>query len=244
VAAPVPGAWDQLAYRDLEVGDVLKTSFSALLANILTIGPIAAMCLGPSFVGRIVYEMLIQNKLSQDDWRLYASSVIFFLVSQILEYVAQAAVTFVVVEHLAGRKVAIGHGLQYTLSRFLPITFTALTVSLCVGLGMVFLVAPGVILACMFFVAVPVTVVEKVGPFSAMGRSMELTQDRRMAIFLVLLCYAALSVSLSMGGFVGVGWAGEIVSAMLFAVLGAVVYVRLRGIRDGIDAVSLASVFE
>ena len=235
--------YSPMAYHDLEVGDVLKTSFQALVSNFITIGPITAICLVPAIVGRFVFEVFL-GATSNDDHRLWIGYGAFFLLGKIIEYVAQAAVTFVVVEHLAGRKVELGHGLQYTLSRFFPITFTALLVSLIVLLASCLLFVPGIVMACMLFVAVPATVVEPVGPFQAIGRSIHLTRGRLMTVFLVLLTYVAISMSTGIGAFWGVGWVGEILRAMIFGVMGAVVYVRLRGINDGIDAVSLASVFE
>lgn len=227
------------------MGDVLRTSFQALFANILVIGPMTALCLVPTIAGRYAFQILVQPHLQGEDFNgLFGSSLLFMLVTEVLKYFAEAAVTFVVVEHLAGRKVEIGHGLHVTFGRFLPITGTALLVTASVGFGAIFAFVPGIILACMMFVAVPACVVEGVGPFAAIGRSLKLTKGRLMPVFLVLATWLGIAVLTSLGGFVGVDWIGEILRTMLFAVMGAVVYVRLRGIRDGIDAVSMASVFE
>ena len=65
-----------------------------------------------------------------------------------------------------------------------------------VGIGFVLLVVPGLILACMFFVAVPVAVVERPGVFEALARSGRLTRGHRVPILGVLVAtfYLALYV--------------------------------------------------
>ncbi len=234
-----------LVYRDLEVGEVLRTTFQALFANILVIGPITALCLVPAFFAQYVEAIIlagIKGGLAES-YKGWGGSTSLFMVIELLKYFAEAAVTFVVVEHL-GRKVAIGHGLAYTFRLFFPIAGTALLVITAVGLGFILLLVPGIILACMMFVAVPACVVERLGPFAAIKRSIELTKGRKMPVFLVLATWFGFAMITSVGGIYGVEWVGEILRTMLFAVMGAVVYVHLRGIRDGINAVSMASVFE
>ena len=50
-------------------------------------------------------------------------------------------------------------------------------------LGTLACIIPGLILACIFFVAVPATMVERAGPIEALKRSAELTTGHRLPIF-------------------------------------------------------------
>ena len=103
----------------------------------------------------------------------------------------------------------------------------------------------------------------------ALNRSAELTKGYRMSIFLVALVVGVAAIVLMCG--VGMAtaplkmaspaaglsaapgpldvvailiqWVVSIVTTVLFAVLPAVIYAKLRGIRDGIDASQLANVF-
>ena len=66
-----------------------------------------------------------------------------------------------------------------------------------IGMGMVFLIVPGVYLACRLLVAVPSTLIEKRGPGDAMNRSFQLTNDNAGRAFLILLMSVVLSTSAS-----------------------------------------------
>lgn len=125
----------------------------------------------------------------------------------------------------------------------------------------------GVIVTCFFYVAVPATVCERLGPVDSLRRSVALTEANRLKIFFCLfiigLLLSALSAGVSALGFLSmiegvrdpfetgttfylgwaVGWVPKILQTVLFAVLGAVIYARLRGIREGIDAEALAELF-
>lgn len=125
----------------------------------------------------------------------------------------------------------------------------------------------GVIVTCFFYVAVPATVCERLGPVDSLRRSVALTEANRLKIFfclfVVVLLLFALSAGVSALGFLSmldgarnpyetgstfylwwaVGWIPKLLQTVLFAVLGAVIYARLRGVRDGIDAEALAELF-
>jgi uncharacterized membrane protein YjgN (DUF898 family) len=58
---------------------------------------------------------------------------------------------------------------------------------LATGIGFIFLIIPGIYLACRLAVSVPVSVVENDSPVASMERSMELTRDYAGQMFLLLL---------------------------------------------------------
>jgi len=121
------------------------------------------------------------------------------------------------------------------------------------------------IVGSIMFVAVSATVMERTGPFASIARSISLTRGHRVGLFALLLV-AKLTVGLSMLGMsflsdgfseaVGapstaaavlrflVGHALLLFETVILAVLGGVVYARLREAHDRVDARSLASVFE
>src|SRR5208282_1105211 len=59
--------------------------------------------------------------------------------------------------------------------------------------GLIFLIIPGIYLACRLAVSVPVAIVEKESPVASMERSMELTKDYAWQLFLLLLLVGVLS---------------------------------------------------
>jgi hypothetical protein len=187
------------------------------------------------------------------------------LLQLVLTYVSEGAVMLLTVEYLAGRRASIGDSLQKTFGRLLVILATSILQGLLVGIGVLFCIVPGVIISCALFVSVPAAVAEKTGPIESLKRSAALTDGSRVTIFLVLLIFMAISFALggmtaiaalpgAMAGEAGSGlpftllafavqWVTQVLQTIVFAVLAAVIYARLRAIRDGIDADALAQVF-
>ncbi len=116
----------------------------------------------------------------------------------------------------------------------------------------------------MFFVSLPVCIVEKRGVFASMGRSEDLTRGHRWRVFGI---YLLLTVVLGIiGGIVqvvaggiarpAVGAAGAITVATIInfvwnamagafqAVVAVVTYHDLRVIKEGIDVEQIAAVFD
>jgi hypothetical protein len=136
-----------------------------------------------------------------------------------------------------------------------------------VGLGVIASALPAVAFYLMWSVAVPVCVVEKLGPLRSLGRSRALTKGRRVKILgltlLVLLPTAVVGgliavalVSLGSGAALGLGAPlagilGRIISlswnaiwVAFYAVLAVVTYHDLRVAKEGVSTEQIAAVFE
>jgi hypothetical protein len=112
------------------------------------------------------------------------------------------------------------------------------------------------ILYAMWFVAVAACVVERRGPFGAMGRSQQLTKGHRWRIFgLILLLFITsfiisvlVRLILSPAGSMIVTFLGNLVWSAIwggyFATAVAVSYHDLRVAKEGIDIEQIASVFD
>jgi hypothetical protein len=112
------------------------------------------------------------------------------------------------------------------------------------------------ILYTMWFVAVAACVVERRGPFGALGRSQELTKGHRWRIFGMMLLLLIISyvisvlvgLMLSPAGSMIVTFLGNLAwSAILgayFATAVAVSYHDLRVAKEGVDIEQIASVFD
>lgn len=162
-----------------------------------------------------------------------------------------------------GRSIAVGSG------RAASLYFASLLSGLLVALASLLLVIPGIIFFCMFFAALPVCVIERMGPVACLGRSRALTAGYRWPIFgllllvLVLIFGGLFVFALVMGGSAallqgaqtgqsGIGWTLIVglvgVIAFLAAqawgiVLTVVVYHDLRVAKEGVDIAQLANVF-
>ena len=130
--------------------------------------------------------------------------------------------------------------------RLLPLIVLQILYGLMVGIGMIFLIVPGVILALMFIVALPAMVVEGRGIFESFSRSSELTRGNRMRILavglLVLVIYIAVFAVVAILSAISVvlGVIGLIVAGVLLypyvSIISAVLFFRLRELGQAPEA--------
>jgi hypothetical protein len=182
-----------------------------------------------------------------------------WLLNLLLSYVVTGAILFGVYQQMRGEPFSMARALNIAGSRVLSILLVSLISGLIVGVGFILLVIPGVILYLMLMVAVPVTVVERVGPFDALGRSMSLTKGHRLELFGLMIIFAVLMLLItsaatfavgmnlrtdpSMGWIVG--WhAFSVAVGLIQSVFLGVVYYELRRSREGLDLRQLAASFE
>jgi len=182
--------------------------------------------------------------------------------------ILQAAIIYGVVRDMNGQRASLKDCLTVGLKRWWPVVSLAIVMGLGIALGAILLIVPGIMLAVAWSVAMPVRVMEGLDLHDTFGRSLELTRGRRWSIFLLcLIAYViALVVSLALvgvtGGFSGLFSGGALAAAAnpvlvllvtplltvadsLIATVGlTVLYQQLREGREGVNAETLAAVFE
>lgn len=90
----------------------------------------------------------------------------------------------------AGESLQGGAALGLALSRFIPFVLAGWLIALCVGVGTLAFLLPGLFLGVRLALALPVVLFEHLSPDRAMKRSFELTQGRFWLVFrLLALCY-------------------------------------------------------
>ena len=166
-------------------------------------------------------------------------------------------ITYRVIQHRNGRKASMLTSVAYGSRGIAPAAIVGgVTAALSMlpslgGLG-------GAILQCFWFVAGPAAVVERLGPFAALSRSMTLTQSRRGGIFgltfllRVALVIAVVVIFVPIGGTSAdqVRRANLEITPILCAfylfmgIVQAVSYSLLRADKDGVSNEELARVFE
>jgi len=256
----------------LDVGDVLGTTASAVGTNLFSFVSMTTLILMPAMIGNFIFQywpMLAGSNFEPSTNMLFLGGQVLNGIMQfVLSYVAQAAMMFVTIEYMAGRHASIGDALTKALTKAPVVLLIAILMALVTGVGMVLCIVPGVILTCILFVSVPAAVAEDLGPIEALQRSSELTDGHRTTIFLAWLAMmvAVITMSCGIGMVTGVGtmagvtgseavsrvallfgfalsWVINVAYTAVFAAMTAVVYARIRGIRDNVDAHSLAQVF-
>jgi hypothetical protein len=186
----------------------------------------------------------------------WAVVLIATILTVMLGLLSQAILVYGSFQDMRGKQVNIGESFNIGISRLVPILGLTLLEGLCVMVGFMLLIVPGVILITMWFVAVPVCIVERQGPWQSMMRSGELTKGHRWKIFGIILllylvsaivAYILTSVVGAIGGSIlaliaTLIWNG--IWGAFFAIFVVVTYYELRSAKEGIDLEQIASVFD
>ena len=252
-------AWDSppTQQADFRLGDVLNRSIGLFGRNFLLYPVITAVATSPTLITTYaVAGATAQRGSSPPD--LTAALVMFggAILAIFLGAIAQAAVLFVAFQNMRGRPVTPGEVVGRVLSRILPLVGTFILIGLMAGLGLILLIFPLFMVLMMTYVAVPVCVIENLGPIDSIGRSRELTKGFRWLIFVLFLIVAVVGgiVNATISG-VGTLVLGPVLAAFnafpfgcfigsFGSVLSIVVYHDLRVAKEGIDTDQIAAVFD
>jgi hypothetical protein len=258
MAEPAVGAPVSATPNDFRVGPVFGRAWDVLSANVTKFIPLTAILALPGLVGLIpglsngTTAPAAPPNFNSGAIAAIVGSVFVFI---ILNMVTQAAVLYGSFQAMRNRPVQIGESFKKGLARLLPIIGLSICMGIAIFLGAIALIFPAFILFTMFFVAVPVCVVEGLGPIKSMRRSSALTKGHRwkiVGIWLVLalvsgIVSAVISAVLSLGGLVvavigRVAW--DTLMGAYQSIVFAVVYHDLRVAKEGVDIEHIASVFD
>lgn len=199
---------------------------------------------------------------------MFQVSMIGVLITMLTAFILQGALTRAAVDDLSGSGVKFGAALGDGFRFFFPLILVAILVTLGVWIGLLLIFIPGIMLAVRWSITSPIVVIERDGPTKSMGRSAELTEGHRWAIFGLFFLYAVLvwasqlilatilgSLGIASGApLLGLGAFGLVsmgASATLQALItlistvgSAVLYFELRRVKEGVGIEQLAAVFD
>jgi len=237
------------------LGSVISRGFKIYFRNFFSFTLLLAIIFSPLMVLTL---SLVDADMTEDD----INAVVFLLMGGgfFLSIVASAAVTYGTFEQLRGRHATVGASVIVGLKRLLPALLVGFVMLFGIALGFVALIIPGIMFSCMWWVAIPVSVVERPGIFASLSRSRELTKGYRWQVFgAMFLLNMVSSMTSSVLELVFLGknaTVGDIrtymigvlvvttLTAGVTAVVTVVAYHDLRHVKEGIDTDELASVFD
>ena len=247
-----------------EVGAVIRDTFSLFFANAKILVMAAILIQAPYvLVSAISQASQAGSALGAFD----PTSLLFFMVEMLLGLVlgsiASGAVCWAAASSLRGERVTVVESINAALPLAPVVIGVTIITSFLAGLGSLFFLIPGIIVALMLWVAVPAAVVERAGVFDALGRSRDLTEGRRLKIlgavfvFFLIIMVPALVLIVPLAVFVGVSGEAAAAGAMgLFSALFSVavsslsntfqlyVYHELRREKEGTGVGDVAAVFD
>jgi hypothetical protein len=184
------------------------------------------------------------------------------LINALAGKLAQAGCFRAVADAYLGEQISWRSSLRYALKRLPAVVAVSIVSTILIGIGTLLCIIPGIYLWGAFYVAIPVALVEGIGPFRALGRSRDLVQGRwwptigvafvgYTLVFLVSAALAALVIGVAAAGssqHTAVGFVlatvsstvGSMLTTPAVAAFATVLYIDLRVRKEGFDLLLLA----
>ena len=269
------------AEGDFRVSSVIRRSAAMLSGHFLTFFIVTVTAHSPIILlARTLTTE--PTDLDQVDLavRLMAWGLLGLVQVIVLGVLGEAVIVHAALQDMQRRPVRLAESLNVALRRFLPIVGVAFVVVLLIRLvggvafvmvlsvafvmglsiqpeylqnvGLILLIIPGLILYAMWFVAVPACVVERLGPWTSLRRSRNLTKGHRWKLYglALLLIVPSLGINFGLATAAGpivepiIDWFSSGICAAFAAVVGAVTYHDLRVVKEGIDIDQITDVFD
>jgi hypothetical protein len=186
------------ALRPLSTGELLDRTFSlyrshfGLFVGIFALPHLAVLAF--QFIGVAVQSpgTQISNLFMNFFWGLGA-----IVLTVIVSAASQAATVVAVSQVHLDRPASVTDSFSRVKSQIAGVIGLSMLVGLAVGVGVLFLIVPGVILALMWSLAVPVKILENKGATDSMSRSSDLTKGDWGRIFVIWFLFIVLNIGVS-----------------------------------------------
>lgn len=166
---------------------------------------------------------------------LFLLVIVIFVVNVVFSTIAEGAAIKLTSEQVTKGEANLGASIRFVVSKLLSIWALSIIVGIIVVLGFIALIVPGIILAIMFSLALPVLLIENKGIFDSIGRSRQLVSHRwgktfgtflALGIIVIIASLIVSAITAPLGTIIG-PVANGILSAFyqpLFPILMAVYY--------------------
>jgi hypothetical protein len=202
--------------RPLSIGETLDAGFRLLRARFGTLIVCVLVPMVPlSIIATIIeastndqaFDVNATTTTTSDDGAVIAGTLIGALIQGAAAALAIAACFRVISSAYLGERAEAGPSLRYGLSRLLPLMVAYITLSIVLAVSALFLLIPAIFLGVKWSVTFAAIVSERAGPFSAIGRSWELTRGHWWRTFGTLLVVGLISLVLYVAVVAGLGGA-------------------------------------
>lgn len=253
---------ERFAEGEFRAGRVLNRTFSVLGRNLLP------FCLVTAVAGLPNVLLVGQQTAAAGSGRMAGWMFLGIAISVVLNALSQAIVLYAAFQDMRGLRVNLIESMKIGLRRFFPVLGVAISAAILTGLASILLLVPGIIVYTMVFVAMPVCVVERLGPWKSMARSATLTKGHRWKIFGLALVVMLVGLIVVVAG----GFAAAMVAIMLksfaagsvplsvlarvfsflwtavwsafYVIMVVVTYHDLRVAKEGVDTDQIVAVFD
>jgi hypothetical protein len=247
------------AQDQFRLGIVIGRSMAVLAKNIVPFGTLYLIVNAPSSI----YSLMLAGEAGADE---NSGVQLLSIAEAFLGLIAAAAVTYATMQELRGRRVPFGEFFGRGLAQGGAAIRVALLSGIFLVLAFIALVIPGLVFYTMWWVAIPVAVIERPGAMASLRRSAELTKGNRWRVFGLILCFFAATLASALlfamvlfaGLYFSLGpdqvlfdrasaiatWLWSALFMAVQAVLTAVSYYYLRVAKEGVGIDDIAAVFD
>ena len=243
------------------VGNVLSQGWDVFSKNLVPFGIIALAVTFPSFLYQLINgAAAVTTDATTADGSFYVGrsvagggAFIAVLIELVLRQVAAGAISYGVFQEMRAQRADLGDCLRRAGALVFVVTVVAIVSVVAKILATILLIVPGLIVAAMLWVAVPVAVVERPGVIGSLARSAVLTKGNRWAVFgiMLLIGIGNMVASYLVDRIAGVAAPGAFVSWIVAAAITAyaasvtaVGYCSLRFAKEGVGIDEIARVFD
>ncbi len=256
-----------LAITEFRIGSIIWRGTFIMFRNFATFTLVGALVLLPVFALDSLIFPSDASDTSEKNYLywVFGPSIAITILLHAFYHVVVAAVAYGAFQDLRGQRATVT-GCLATISRLIvPVFGVAIAVTLAELFGILLFVVPGLVAATVFWLAMPVAVIERPGIERSLGRSYRLTEGCRWKIlatilmltlaasgidyayehvFYIIVYDAGIGGELVDSAYVVAGYLVEIVTTCWPAVIACVGYYDLRVIKEGIDIEEIAAVFD
>lgn len=201
-----------LDLRPLSLGEILDRTFSLYRKNFLLFAGISAIPqtlvlavnLAQTFFMKLPTVPQLPRQPGAEQFQLQSSAgIVGFLIGAILGVIvffaaylfSQGGTVYAVSELYLGRTTTIGAALGRVRGQLMSLLGVIILNGLAVMGATLFLIIPGIYVACRLITCVPAALLEDLGPRSSLERSFSLTKDFAGRAFLIFFLYFMLTYS-------------------------------------------------
>ncbi|MEO9515869.1 MAG: hypothetical protein ABJH45_13820 [Paracoccaceae bacterium] len=253
----------QIPRTPLGVGAIISDSFSILFGNFFKVFLLGFL---GAFLGFIINALLLGVDVAAgsdpaagiEPTTLIISGLASIAINMVVYGLVTALLVQVSYDSKLGRTNSFGAYFSSALPAIVPIAVLSIAIAFLSMIGAIALIIGALWVYAVFYVTAPVVVIER-GGFGSMSRSAALTKEYRWPIvglfILVLILTFVLQwiavflvgILTAIGGATVLGIGMSMINGLAYAFGGivvALVYARLREIKEGVDVDKIAAVFE
>lgn len=248
----------------LGVGSIIGESFSILLNKF---GQVILIAFVPTLIGFVISGVIngFDVALGQSEAEFTSAgdvvgNIVGFVINMVVYAITTALLVQLAYDAKLSRPIQLGRYIGPALNAVVPLAILTIVVTILVGFGLVLFVIPGLWVYAVFCVLAPAIVIEGAG-FGGMGRSKTLTKNYRWPIVGALVLGLIVAIGLQIAAMFLVamiaafGTLGMILAVLLLvaistlgagylSILIALIYARLREIKEGVSVDQIAAVFD